>query len=162
MSRPDRAPDGEMLPDVGLVDAGRGREQHARGREQGENDLVARREGRGVGGDRSGRAGSRLSLAALRLRHQGTECSTARGSPESPRCSRAIRITIHSHTSVSAKFAQAKERAPNPSIEPTNTNAAEVRSPMRQKKPSIAALALYFASREVGRNRAWRTVLLSE
>jgi hypothetical protein len=57
----------------------------------------------------------------------------------------------------------AKCRGENASqVVPAKTSPAEATSPKRTKNVSIACFALYLASRLVGRNSAWRAVLLSE
>jgi len=53
---------------------------------------------------------------------------------------------------------QAKAPTLAPSAVPALTTPACATSPARMKNVSIAALALYLASRDVGRNSAWRTV----
>ena len=59
-------------------------------------------------------------------------------------------------------MSQPKPVTPMASDVPTLTTPAEVTSPMRAKNVSIAALALYLASRDVGRNSAYRTVFWIE
>jgi hypothetical protein len=47
---------------------------------------------------------------------------------------------------------------PESNLNADKTKVAASTSPARQKKESIAALALYLASRLVGKNSAWRVV----
>ena len=78
------------------------------------------------------------------------------------RCSLAIRPLTASQPIVSATLRYAKAGAPAPIDVPSRTKPAERTSPVRMKNVSTAALALYFASREVGSHSAWRTVFWIE
>ena len=62
-------------------------------------------------------------------------------------------------TQASTRFTLAKPVVPMPNmVTPTNTSAADMTSPARQKNESMACLALYFSSRLVGRKSTLRTV----
>src|SRR5688572_2505881 len=78
------------------------------------------------------------------------------------RCSLAICPATHNHTPVSATLRPANSGVPTPVIWPSPTNPAESTSPALVKNVSMAALALYLASRDVGRNSAWRSVFWME
>ena len=69
---------------------------------------------------------------------------------------------MYSHISVSPTFTHANPVSPKFSPAPSLTTPACNTSPERMKKVSMVAFALYLASREVGKNNAWRTVFWSE
>ena len=66
------------------------------------------------------------------------------------RCTRDSRVTAKSQTSVKPTLIQAKPEKARWSCAPSHTTPACRTSPKRMKNVSIAAFALYLASREVG------------
>ena len=78
-------------------------------------------------------------------------------------CSRAMPVLIAIHIATRPRTANANSRAPKPSPRrPMATSPAERVSPKRTKNMSIAAFALYFASRLVGKNSTCLSVFCSE
>src|SRR6185295_19053225 len=81
----------------------------------------------------------------------------------SPACClnrRPRKNAIASQNRTNTALTIAKFRGENASqVVPANTSPADATSPKRTKNVSTACFALYFASRLVGRNSAWRAVL---
>src|SRR5262249_816238 len=70
-----------------------------------------------------------------------------------------IPATTHIHAAVKSALVLAKPRTSKARLVPTNTIIAEIASPLRQKKLSMAVFPLYFSSRLVRRNNACLAVV---
>src|SRR5437762_3096765 len=74
------------------------------------------------------------------------------GAATSDWCLRPRATATSSQPTTRTVLASAKGRAPRPKWWPSQTIPADSTSPVRTRKVSMTAFALYFASREVGRN----------
>ncbi len=105
------------------------------------------------------RAGSARGAPIRSICGSPDGCGRSRSAFDLRVYSRPTANASSSQIPASTRFTRANPVVPNPSmVTPTKTSAADSTSPARQKKESMACLALYFSSRLVGRNRTLRTV----